>query len=119
MKDRDARMKEIAYHLWEMAGRPDGESDRFWHAAIEEYEAEIRRLRAVAKELAAAQPKTTGKAPAPAAKANAVKLAEPKETVKAEAAKPKVVGAQRRAGEKGRASARHEAEGARQAQTLT
>lgn len=93
MENRDGRIKEIAYRLWELAGRPDGELDRFWHAAIEEYEAETRRLRAVAKELAAAQPKTTSKAPAPVAKANPVKLAEPKEAVKAEAAKPKVVNA--------------------------
>ena len=63
MENRDGRIKEIAYRLWELAGRPDGELDRFWHAAIEEYEAETRRLRAVAKELAAAQPKTTSKAP--------------------------------------------------------
>jgi len=41
MPHRDRRIQEIAYLLWEQEGRPEGQSDRFWHLAIERYEAEV------------------------------------------------------------------------------
>ena len=40
MADRERRIQEIAYLLWEQEGRPDGESERFWHLAVEQYEVE-------------------------------------------------------------------------------
>jgi hypothetical protein len=29
----EERIRELAYALWEQAGRPDGQADAFWHAA--------------------------------------------------------------------------------------
>lgn len=29
----DTRIRDEAYRLWEEAGRPDGDADRFWYAA--------------------------------------------------------------------------------------
>ena len=31
-------IRELAYELWEQAGRPDGRSDEFWFAARAEFE---------------------------------------------------------------------------------
>ena len=31
-------IRELAYELWEQAGRPDGRSDEFWFAARYEFE---------------------------------------------------------------------------------
>ena len=31
-------IRELAYELWEQAGRPDGRSDEFWFAARSEFE---------------------------------------------------------------------------------
>jgi hypothetical protein len=31
-------IRELAYKLWEQAGRPDGRSDEFWFAARYEFE---------------------------------------------------------------------------------
>jgi hypothetical protein len=33
MDDHEDRIRRRAYHLWEEAGRPEGRSDEFWHAA--------------------------------------------------------------------------------------
>jgi hypothetical protein len=33
MDDHEDRIRRRAYHLWEEAGRPEGQSDEFWHAA--------------------------------------------------------------------------------------
>ncbi len=41
MSKRERRIQEIAYHLWEKEGRPHGHSERFWHAAEAQVEAEI------------------------------------------------------------------------------
>jgi hypothetical protein len=40
MAERDRRIQEIAYLLWEQEGRPDGQAERFWHEAEAQYEAE-------------------------------------------------------------------------------
>jgi hypothetical protein len=34
MDDRDQRIREIAYHLWEQEGCPQGQADRHWAAAV-------------------------------------------------------------------------------------
>ncbi len=34
------RIRELAYYLWEKAGRPDGQADEFWHMAEREISAE-------------------------------------------------------------------------------
>jgi hypothetical protein len=34
------RIRELAYSLWEKAGRPDGQADNFWHMAVAEIAAE-------------------------------------------------------------------------------
>lgn len=31
--ERDLQIRELAYRLWEDAGRPDGGADEFWYAA--------------------------------------------------------------------------------------
>ena len=43
MTNRERRIREIAYHLWEQEGRPEGESDshRLWLAAEAQYQAEV------------------------------------------------------------------------------
>ncbi len=43
MTNRERRIREIAYHLWEQEGRPEGESDshRLWLAAEAQLEAEV------------------------------------------------------------------------------
>ena len=41
MVHRDKQIEEIAYRLWEEAGRPNGQDQHFWHVAVEHYEAEI------------------------------------------------------------------------------
>ena len=33
MDDHEDRIRRRAYHLWEEAGRPEGRSEEFWHAA--------------------------------------------------------------------------------------
>ena len=40
MAQRERRIQEIAYLLWEQEGRPDGQSERFWHAALAQVEGE-------------------------------------------------------------------------------
>ena len=50
MPHREKRIQEIAYHLWVQEGRPEGHSDRHWHAAVELYEAEISKGRSVEAE---------------------------------------------------------------------
>ncbi len=43
MVQRERRIEEIAYLLWEQEGRPDGQAERFWHAAEAQFEAEVAR----------------------------------------------------------------------------
>ena len=33
MDDHEDHIRRRAYHLWEEAGRPEGRSEEFWHAA--------------------------------------------------------------------------------------
>lgn len=36
----DAQIREHAHNLWEKAGKPEGNSDEFWHQAKSELEAD-------------------------------------------------------------------------------
>ena len=38
MRDTEKVIREMAYELWERAGRPEGRSDEFWFAARFELE---------------------------------------------------------------------------------
>lgn len=46
LKDRETRIRERAYLLWEGAGRPVGEQDMHWLMAVEEIDAEIKAAKA-------------------------------------------------------------------------
>ncbi|MDR3401224.1 MAG: DUF2934 domain-containing protein [Chthoniobacter sp.] len=94
MADREIRVRELAYRLWEEAGRPDGRSEEFWRAA-ETRLAEATPAKAPRKAAAKAVPakvsvKASAKLPAkPPAKAApkaaakaAPKKAAPKKTPK-------------------------------------
>lgn len=39
--DRDEWVRTAAYFLWEEAGRPDGQQDRYWAQALEQYERQL------------------------------------------------------------------------------
>ena len=39
--DRETRVREAAYFMWESEGRPDGEADRHWAAAEKLVDSEI------------------------------------------------------------------------------
>ena len=41
MSDIEEAIRRRAYELWEHAGRPDGRSDEFWHAARRELDPEV------------------------------------------------------------------------------
>jgi Protein of unknown function (DUF2934) len=41
MTNRERRIREIAYQLWEQEGRPDGHAERLWLVAEARFEAEI------------------------------------------------------------------------------
>jgi hypothetical protein len=34
MSDQEQPIRDLAYLLWEEAGRPEGRSEEFWHAAV-------------------------------------------------------------------------------------
>jgi len=55
MADRERRIQEIAYLLWEGEGRPDGQAERFWHMAEGAYEAEAEMIGGDAYETAATE----------------------------------------------------------------
>lgn len=38
MPDKDAEVRDRAYHLWELAGRPSGREHEFWAQAAREIE---------------------------------------------------------------------------------
>jgi hypothetical protein len=44
MTDQDHRIRERAYHLWELAGRPDHRAGEFWARAEQEVRAESAAL---------------------------------------------------------------------------
>ena len=96
MVQRERRIEEIAYLLWEQEGRPDGQAERFWHAAEAQFVAEIARAElsaAVAEapsEGEALKKRETAKADAGAeAVEKPARAAKPK-PAKAPAAKPKI-----------------------------
>jgi len=41
MTNRERRIREIAYQLWEQEGRPEGQSERLWLAAEAQFAAEV------------------------------------------------------------------------------
>ncbi len=38
--DRQERIRQRAFELWEQAGRPEGDHEKHWHQAVREIEAE-------------------------------------------------------------------------------
>jgi Protein of unknown function (DUF2934) len=38
----EQRIRELAYHLWEVEGRPDGRQDEYWNRAQELLEDEMK-----------------------------------------------------------------------------
>lgn len=40
MSERDERIRQRAYAIWEREGRPEGLKDRHWHQAAEEVASE-------------------------------------------------------------------------------
>jgi hypothetical protein len=89
MSDQEHRTRELAYRLWEEAGRPDGRDDDFWHAAREltaAQTAEAAELKPAAPPAPEPEPEPARAAPAPApalkakpvpAKASAVAVERP------------------------------------------
>ncbi len=43
MTDRENQIRRRAHELWEKAGRPDGEDERFWKEAEQEIDHPIRK----------------------------------------------------------------------------
>jgi hypothetical protein len=41
-QDLEQRIRECAYLMWEMEGRPEGREDEYWHRARERIEAETQ-----------------------------------------------------------------------------
>lgn len=33
---REQEIRELAFHLWQKAGEPQGQQDEFWHAAVKQ-----------------------------------------------------------------------------------
>jgi hypothetical protein len=68
MDDRERRLRELAYEVWEEAGRPAGQEERHWSEAEKRYATEQQSARPSGK--APAQPRSTAKkdktGPAPA-----------------------------------------------------
>ncbi len=87
MVQRERRIEEIAYLLWEQEGRPDGQAERFWHAAETQFEAEVARA-----ELSAAVAEAKSESAAPKKREPAKANAGSEEVEKpARTAKPKPV----------------------------
>lgn len=61
----EARIREIAHELWEKAGRPEGESEKFWFDAVGLAEAEQKPKRKPAAKKTA-KPKAAAKSKAAA-----------------------------------------------------
>jgi hypothetical protein len=40
-KYSEDQIREYAHHLWEKAGKPEGNADDFWHQAKSELEADV------------------------------------------------------------------------------
>lgn len=65
MTQKDERIQQLAYQIWESEGRPAHEHDRHWEMATRLYEAEQE---GVAKKTAAKKPRATKAAAASADK---------------------------------------------------
>lgn len=78
--DRDARIKDLAFRLWDQHGRPDGRDLEFWLKAEAQIDAPVK----VAPKAKAA-PKSKAAAPMPAVKPAARVKAAPKVAVGAAA----------------------------------
>lgn len=39
-QDLEERIRECAYHMWELEGRPEGRAEEYWQRARERIEAE-------------------------------------------------------------------------------
>lgn len=86
MAERERRIQEIAYLLWEGEGRPDGQADRFWHMAEAAYAVEA----AISDENSAETLVVFESVEVPAAKKRAQKAKqEVEEVAKPKAVKPK------------------------------
>lgn len=35
--DHEQEIRELAYSLWQQAGSPEGDADRFWHEALQRF----------------------------------------------------------------------------------
>lgn len=42
--EREQKIRELAYYLWDKAGRPSGKEDEFWCLAEAEYERRAAKL---------------------------------------------------------------------------
>jgi hypothetical protein len=71
-------IRERAYHIWESAGRPDGQAERHWFQAVEEIAA-----------TPATKPKTRAKKAATATKTEAPAKKAPAKKAPAKKAAPK------------------------------
>jgi hypothetical protein len=78
MSDTEQRTRELAYRLWEEAGRPDGRDDDFWHAASDLTAAQLAEGAAPPSDQPAAEPAPAASAPPPKA-APVVKAPSPAE----------------------------------------
>jgi hypothetical protein len=62
----EQQIRERAFHLWEAAGRPHGQSDRHWLAAEREVGAAVAQpeaMKAPTKKAASPKPATQPRAP--------------------------------------------------------
>jgi hypothetical protein len=95
MVQRERRIEEIAYLLWEQEGRPDGQSERFWHAAETQFAAEVARAELAAAVAEAKSERKASNKPesaAPKERESATPRAAAKDVEKpAPTAKPKAV----------------------------
>ena len=42
-QERETRIREKAYELWETEGRPDGQADRHWYCAARDVDRDVER----------------------------------------------------------------------------
>jgi hypothetical protein len=89
MAQRDRRIQEIAYLLWEQEGRPDGQSERHWHAAVALFETENSPAEGAHEATVETKPESLGsKSRAPAgAKAVQAEVEKPAPAARAQAAR--------------------------------
>jgi hypothetical protein len=61
MTERERRIRERAKRLWQEAGQPEGQDERFWLQAEQEVDAEDRSAGAVRREDPAGPPVGSGR----------------------------------------------------------